>query len=89
LARALPRGALPNLIASGAPHLAIASGGAAIAKLWGGEHRPTGLGAGETFWADDSLAAARALNAELLADTGWLGSVLPVGDGVALATRRG
>jgi len=42
----------------------------------------------DTRWGDESLAAARALNAELLADTGWLGSVLPVGDGVALAARR-
>lgn len=43
----------------------------------------------DTRWADDALAAARTLNAELLASTGWLGSVLPVGDGVALATRLG
>lgn len=42
----------------------------------------------DTGWGDESLAAARALNAELLAGTDWLGSVLPVGDGVALATRR-
>ncbi len=46
-------------------------------------------GGGDTFWADESLAAARELNAELLASTGWLGSVLPVGDGVALAARLG
>ena len=45
-------------------------------------------GGADTGWGDESLAAARALNAELLAGTGWLGSVLPVGDGVALATRR-
>lgn len=43
----------------------------------------------QTRWADDSLVAARELNAELLASEGWLGSVLPVGDGVALATRLG
>ena len=42
----------------------------------------------DTGWGDESLAAARALNAELFAGTDWLGSVLPVGDGVALATRR-
>jgi predicted O-methyltransferase YrrM len=43
----------------------------------------------QTRWADDSLVAARELNAELLASEGWLGSVLPVGDGVALATCLG
>ena len=43
----------------------------------------------ETFWADDSLVAARKLNAERLASDKWLGAVLPVGDGVGLAARRG
>ena len=43
----------------------------------------------ETFWSDDSLVAARKLNAELLASDKWLGAVLPVGDGVGLAARRG
>jgi len=43
----------------------------------------------ETFWSDDSLVAARALNAELLTSERWLGTVLPVGDGVGLAARRG
>jgi predicted O-methyltransferase YrrM len=43
----------------------------------------------ETFWSDDSLVAARKLNAELLASDKWLGTVLPVGDGVGLAARRG
>ena len=42
----------------------------------------------ETFWADDSLVAARKLNAELLTSDKWLGAVLPVGDGVGLAARR-
>jgi predicted O-methyltransferase YrrM len=42
----------------------------------------------ETFWSDDSLVAARALNAELLTSERWLGAVLPVGDGVGLASRR-
>jgi predicted O-methyltransferase YrrM len=42
----------------------------------------------ETFWSDDSLVAARALNAELLTSERWLGCVLPVGDGVGLASRR-
>jgi predicted O-methyltransferase YrrM len=42
----------------------------------------------ETFWSDDSLVAARKLNAELLASESWVGAVLPVGDGVGLAARR-
>lgn len=42
----------------------------------------------ETFWSDDSLVAARKLNAELLGSERWLGAVLPVGDGVGLAARR-
>jgi predicted O-methyltransferase YrrM len=42
----------------------------------------------ETYWSDDSLVAARALNAELLTSERWLGCVLPVGDGVGLASRR-
>lgn len=47
-----------------------------------------GAGAGETFWARDKLAGARALNAELLESSGWVAAVLPIGDGVALASRR-
>ena len=39
-------------------------------------------------WRPQSLAAARALNAELLASDRWLACVLPVGDGIAFATRR-
>jgi predicted O-methyltransferase YrrM len=42
----------------------------------------------DTRWRTESLAAARELNAELLDGERWLGSVLPVGDGVALAARR-
>ena len=42
----------------------------------------------ETFWSDDSLVAARKLNAELLTSERWVGAVLPVGDGVGLAARR-
>jgi len=42
----------------------------------------------DTFWSPENLAAARAFNAELLAGDGWVGSVLPVGDGVGLAVRR-
>jgi predicted O-methyltransferase YrrM len=41
----------------------------------------------ETRWRTESLEAARAFNEELLRSTGWLGSVLPVGDGVGLAAR--
>jgi predicted O-methyltransferase YrrM len=41
----------------------------------------------EGRWAADSLSAARALNPELTRGARWLGSVLPVGDGVGLATR--
>ncbi|MGE5635694.1 MAG: O-methyltransferase [Nocardioidaceae bacterium] len=42
-----------------------------------------------TSWAPESLGAARALNADLVAGPGrWLGSVLPVGDGLGLAARR-
>jgi predicted O-methyltransferase YrrM len=42
----------------------------------------------DTGWRPQSLAAARELNAELLHSDRWLGSVLPVGDGVGLAARR-
>jgi predicted O-methyltransferase YrrM len=48
---------------------------------------PEGDGSGR--WPRRSLAAARELNAELLASDRWVGSLLPVGDGVALAARRG
>ena len=41
-----------------------------------------------TKWRPASLAAARALNADLLDSDRWLACVLPVGDGIALATRR-
>jgi predicted O-methyltransferase YrrM len=42
----------------------------------------------ETFWRPAALAAARSLNAELMRSERWLAGVLPVGDGIALATRR-
>jgi predicted O-methyltransferase YrrM len=42
----------------------------------------------DTFWRAEALDAARELNADLLASDRWLGSVLPVGDGVGLAVRR-
>jgi predicted O-methyltransferase YrrM len=41
----------------------------------------------ETRWRTESLEAARAFNEDLLRSTRWLGSVLPVGDGVGLAAR--
>ena len=47
------------------------------------------LGEGEpTGWREESLAAARRLNSELLNSDRWLASVLPVGDGIAFAVRR-
>jgi hypothetical protein len=41
----------------------------------------------QATWRPQSLAAARAFNAELLRSEGWLGSVLPIGDGVGFAAR--
>jgi predicted O-methyltransferase YrrM len=41
-----------------------------------------------TSWRGESLAAARELNAELLDSDRWLACVLPVGDGIAFASRR-
>lgn len=46
--------------------------------------KPVGQPSG---WGAESLASARALNAELLSTTSWLGSVLPIGDGVGFAVR--
>ena len=43
----------------------------------------------ETGWNPESLAAARLLNTELLRSDRWLACVLPVGDGIGLAARRG
>ena len=40
----------------------------------------------DTFWSPENLTAARSLNTEILGE-GWLGVVLPVGDGVGLAVR--
>jgi predicted O-methyltransferase YrrM len=42
----------------------------------------------ETRWRGESLTAARALNAELLDSDRWLACVLPIGDGIAFASRR-
>jgi predicted O-methyltransferase YrrM len=40
-----------------------------------------------TSWNAGSLAAARELNPELTTSDHWLGSVLPIGDGVGFATK--
>jgi predicted O-methyltransferase YrrM len=42
----------------------------------------------ETRWRPAALAAARELNSELLESERWLSVLMPVGDGLALATRR-
>jgi predicted O-methyltransferase YrrM len=48
-----------------------------------------GLSAAESGrWGEESLAAARRFNSELLVSERWLGSVLPIGDGVGFAARR-
>jgi predicted O-methyltransferase YrrM len=47
---------------------------------------PEGL---DTSWPEDSLRAARATTRALMASPEWLFSLLPVGDGVGLAARRG
>jgi predicted O-methyltransferase YrrM len=44
--------------------------------------------ASDTRWRPEALAAARALNAELMRSERWLACVLPVGDGIAFAARR-
>jgi predicted O-methyltransferase YrrM len=43
----------------------------------------------DTRWRPESLASARALNIELTSGERWLGSILPVGDGVGIAARLG
>jgi predicted O-methyltransferase YrrM len=40
-----------------------------------------------TAWNPGSVAAARELNRDLLSDGRWVGCVLPVGDGIGVATR--
>jgi predicted O-methyltransferase YrrM len=42
----------------------------------------------DTQWRDQSLRAARRLNAELVDSQRWLACVLPIGDGIAFAARR-
>jgi predicted O-methyltransferase YrrM len=46
--------------------------------------RPEGQARG---WSPDSIASAQAMNAELVSSERWLGSVLPVGDGLGFAVR--
>jgi predicted O-methyltransferase YrrM len=46
-------------------------------------------GEGNAQWSPESLEAARKLNAELLESERWLGSVLPVGDGIGFAAWKG
>jgi predicted O-methyltransferase YrrM len=38
-------------------------------------------------WSAENLATARAFNSELVASDRWLGTVLPIGDGVGFAAR--
>lgn len=42
----------------------------------------------ETWWSPDALASARRLNADLLGSERWLACVLPVGDGIGVASKR-
>ena len=49
------------------------------------------VGLGEdanTEWSKENLRAARELNRGLMQSDRWLTSILPIGDGVTLATRR-
>jgi predicted O-methyltransferase YrrM len=41
-----------------------------------------------SHWASESRTAARTLNRELMSSDRWLSAVLPIGDGVLLASRR-
>jgi predicted O-methyltransferase YrrM len=43
--------------------------------------------AAEGHWSEEALETQRAFNAELVRGTSWRASVLPVGDGVLLASR--
>jgi predicted O-methyltransferase YrrM len=43
----------------------------------------------DTRWPADSLTSARRLNSELTGSDEWLACVLPVGDGIGVAVRRG
>lgn len=46
-------------------------------------------GGGSAQWSPESLEAARKLNAELLDSERWVGSVLPIGDGIGFAAWNG
>ena len=46
-------------------------------------------GDGSAEWSPASLKAARKLNAELLEGERWIGSVLPIGDGIGFAAWNG
>jgi predicted O-methyltransferase YrrM len=46
-------------------------------------------GEGSAQWSPESLEAARRLNAELLESERWVGSVLPIGDGIGFAAWNG
>jgi predicted O-methyltransferase YrrM len=46
-------------------------------------------GEGSAQWNPESLEAARKLNAELLESERWVGSVLPIGDGLGFAAWNG
>jgi predicted O-methyltransferase YrrM len=39
-------------------------------------------------WSAENLATARAFNSQLVSSDRWLGTVLPIGDGVGFAARR-
>jgi predicted O-methyltransferase YrrM len=41
-----------------------------------------------SWWTSEQRRGVRALSAELLSSERWLGCVLPVGDGIAFASRR-
>jgi caffeoyl-CoA O-methyltransferase len=45
-------------------------------------------GRGDGHWSDDDVLRMRAFNADLVAGQGLTATVLPVGDGVAVAVRR-
>jgi predicted O-methyltransferase YrrM len=42
----------------------------------------------DTFWSKENLRAARELNRRSMRSDDWLTSILPIGDGVTLTTRR-
>ena len=46
-------------------------------------------GGPEGYWPPETVEAGRAFNEALMRSDRWLGAVLPVGDGVGLATRIG